>query len=121
MSVGLDDMVERILDRVDELDKAWDKNLDEYMAGMPYGMGQARDEEFAFLFEERINGRLMRDSKTGQVVIDPMTGQPQYEIPPDQDFVRALLATRNGKAMVEGGADLVKRYERIRGLSGVPV
>ena len=112
---SFDDMIGQLLDRVDGHVKYWREQVDEYLVGVPYGKGQASDEEFAMLFEERINGRVQRDPMTMQPVIDPM-GMPVYEKPPDPQFVEALLATREGKPIVWGGADLVKRYERIRGL-----
>ena len=43
----------------------------EYQSGTPFGMGTATNEEFAAIFEERINGRLMRD-EMGFPVIDEM-------------------------------------------------
>ena len=84
----------------------------EYQSGTPFGMGTATNEEFAAIFEERINGRLMRD-EMGFPVIDEM-GQMMYEVPPDPYFVSALVATSKGKPIVQGGMELLKRYERVR-------
>ena len=110
---SFDDFIGNVVERVDGFTKQWREQFDSYWSGVPYGKGQASDEEFAMLFEERINGRVQRDPLTMQPVIDQM-GIPVYEKPPDPHFVEALLATREGKPIVRGGADLVKRYERIR-------
>ena len=84
----------------------------EYQSGTPFGMGTATNEEFAAIFEERINGRMMRD-QAGFPVLDEMR-MIMWEVPPDPDFVSALVATSKGKPIVQDGMELLKRYERVR-------
>ena len=114
MSSGPDERVKQVLERVEGIVKMERERIDDEFSGLPYGMGRATDEEFALLFEERVNGRVARD-QFGQIVFDEL-GAPVFETSPDPLFTQALIATREGKPIVRGGEALLKRYERIRGI-----
>lgn len=116
MKRGYDRMVEEVFDIVDEMAEQWPEDIEEEYPGVPYGSGRASDMEFVMLFEERVNGRVARNPVTLAPQFDPATGQPIYEVPPDPYFPLALVATKDGKPIVQGGMDLVKRYERARGV-----
>lgn len=114
MKRGYDRQVEETFDLVDAMAEQWPKDIGAEYPGTPYGAGRANDEEFALMFEERVNGRPARNPVTGQVQMDPMTGQPIYEVAPDPWFPLALVATHEGKPIVEGGLEMLERYERVR-------
>ena len=114
MKRGYDRTAEETFDRVDAMAAEWPKDIGDEYPGTPYGAGRATDEEFALLFEEKVNGRIARDPITFAPVIDPMTGAPVYAVPPDPWFTQALLATHEGEPIVEGGLELLARYERVR-------
>lgn len=114
MRKGYDRGAEEIFDHVDGIAKQWPKDMETEFPGLPYGAGRATDTEFVLMFEERVNGRIARNPVDFSPQIDPMTGQPIYEIPPDPWFPLALVATHEGKPVVEGGPELVARYEKAR-------
>lgn len=95
MSTGKD-FVKDVIDRAVDMAKVQADGLDEHLDDALYGVHRLTDAEFY------------------AAISLLMEGNPDRDIPSRPGFLLAKLATKDGRPMVQGGRELVRRYERVR-------